>query len=197
MKKFRVTASAVKRVRVRGFLIAINLEYGTRFLTAEAVTLNFRKFCLTNILIVTKLITVMAANSQFAVAIHVLTILAKGGDERVKSDYIAGSVNTNPVVIRRLLSNLQEANLVVSHVGAAGGTTLTKQPKDIRLSEVYKALPCGEVFALHPKEPNQDCPIGKNMAAFLCGLQKEIDKSIEEKLRQYTLRDVIEHIEEA
>lgn len=152
---------------------------------------------LTKLSIVTKLITVMAANSQFAVAIHVLTILAKSGDERVKSDYIAGSVNTNPVVIRRLLSNLQEAGLVVSQVGASGGTSLTKQPKDIDLSEVYKALPCGEVFALHPKEPNQDCPVGKNMAAFLCGLQKEIDKSIEEKLRQYTLRDVIENIEEA
>lgn len=139
----------------------------------------------------------MAANSQFAVAIHVLTILAKAGDERVKSDYVAGSVNTNPVVIRRLLSNLQEAGLVVSHVGASGGTTLAKPAKDIRLSEVYKALPCGEVFALHAKEPNQDCPIGRNMAAFLCGLQKEIDKSIDEKLHQYTLRDVIEHIEEA
>ena len=138
----------------------------------------------------------MAANSQFAIAIHVLTILAKSGDERVKSDYIAGSVNTNPVVIRRLLSNLQEARLVVSQVGAAGGTSLAKHPKDIRLSEIYKSLPCGEVFALHPKEPNQDCPVGKNMAAFLCGLQKEIDKSIEDKLNQYTLRDVIERIEE-
>lgn len=139
----------------------------------------------------------MAANSQFAVAIHVLTILAKGGDERVKSDYIAGSVNTNPVVIRRLLSNLQEAGMVESHVGANGGTSLAKQPKDIRLSEVYKALPCGEVFALHPKEPNQDCPVGRNMAAFLCGLQKEIDRSIDEKLHQYTLRDVIEHLDAA
>ena len=139
----------------------------------------------------------MAANSQFAIAIHVLTILAKAGEERVKSDYVAGSVNTNPVVIRRLLSNLQEAGLVQSQVGAAGGTTLARQPKDIRLSEVYKALPCGEVFALHSKEPNQDCPVGKNMAAFLCGLQKEIDKSIEDKLHQYSLRDVLEHIDEA
>ena len=138
----------------------------------------------------------MAANSQFAVAIHVLTILARAGDERVKSDFIAGSVNTNPVVIRRLLSSLQEAELVISQVGAAGGTTLAKPPKDIRLSDIYKSLPCGEVFALHPREPNQDCPVGRNMAAFLCNLQKEIDKSIEEKLRQYTLRDVLENIEE-
>lgn len=139
----------------------------------------------------------MAANSQFSIAVHVLTILARSGDERVKSDYLAGSVNTNPVVIRRLLSNLQEAGLVVSQVGAAGGTSLAKMPKDIRLSEVFRALPCGEVFALHPNTPNKDCPVGRNIEAVLCNLQKEIDRSIEEKLRQYTLRDVIEKVEES
>jgi Rrf2 family protein len=139
----------------------------------------------------------MAANSQFSIAIHVLTILARSGDGRVKSDYIANSVNTNPVVIRRLLSNLQEARLVVSQVGACGGTALAKMPKDIRLSEVYKALSCGEVFALHPNKPNEDCPVGRNIEAVLCGLQKEIDRTIEDKLHQYTLRDVIEKIEES
>ena len=137
----------------------------------------------------------MAANSQFAVAIHVLSILAKAGDERVKSDYIAGSVNTNPVVIRRLLSNLQEAGLVQSQVGAAGGTTLARQPKDIRLSEIYKALPCGEVFALHPKEPNQDCPVGRGIETVLCNLQKQIDRSIGDKLAEYTLRDITQMVE--
>lgn len=139
----------------------------------------------------------MAANSQFAIAVHVLTILAKSSEERVKSECLAESVNTNPVVIRRLLGNLQEAGLVISQVGACGGTALAKRPKDIRLSDIYKSLPCGEVFALHPKEPNQNCPIGKKMGWFLCELQKEIDKSIEDKLRQYTLRDVIEQIEES
>ena len=138
----------------------------------------------------------MAANSQFSVAIHVLTIIARSGDDRVKSDYIAKSVNTNPVVIRRLLSNLQEAGLVASHVGASGGTALAKLPKDIRLSEVYKSLSCGEVFALHPNKPNEDCPVGRNIEAVLCRLQKEIDKTIEEKMNQYTLRDIIEKIEE-
>lgn len=140
----------------------------------------------------------MAANSQFSIAVHVLTIIARsGGDERVKSDYIAQSVNTNPVVIRRLLSNLQEAGLVVSQVGAAGGTSLAKLAKDIRLSEIYKAMSCGEVFALHTSKPSEDCPVGKNIEAVLCRLQKEIDKSVEEKLHQFTLRDVIEQIEEA
>lgn len=138
----------------------------------------------------------MAANSQFSTAVHILTIIAKSGDERVKSGFIARSVNTNPVVIRRLLSNLQEAGLVSSQVGATGGTSLAKSPKDIRLSEIYKTVSCGEVFALHPNKPNENCPVGRNIAAILCRLQKEIDKSVEEKLHQYTLRDVIEQIEE-
>ena len=139
----------------------------------------------------------MAANSQFSIAVHVLTIIAKSSDGRVKSDYLAQSVNTNPVVIRRLLSNLQEVGLVESQVGAAGGTSLAKHPKDIRLSDIYNALSCGEVFALHPNKPDENCPVGKNIEAILCVLQKEIDKSVEEKLRQYSLRDVIEKIEEA
>ena len=115
----------------------------------------------------------MAATSQFSIAVHILTIIAKSGAERVKSACIARSVNTNPVVIRRLLSNLRESGLVI-----------------------YKAVSCGEVFALHTNKPDENCPIGKNIEAVLCGLQKEIDKSIEDKLNQYTLRDIIEKIED-
>ncbi len=138
----------------------------------------------------------MASNSRFSIAVHVLTMLAqKGCDGRVKSDYIARSVNTNPVVIRRLFCSLQEASLVVSQVGASGGTCLTRQPENILLSEIYQAVSHGDIFSPHPKTPNQDCPVGKNIEAILCGLQKEIDKSIEEKLAQYTLKDIIGMIE--
>jgi Rrf2 family protein len=140
----------------------------------------------------------MATNSRFSIAVHVLTMLASNkGDERLKSDCIAESVNTNPVVIRRLLCSLQEANLVASQVGASGGTTLARAPKKIKLSEIYDAVASGDVFSLHPKRPNQECPVGKNIEAVLCGLQKEIDRSIERKLAQYTLQDIIEKVESA
>ena len=138
----------------------------------------------------------MAANSQFSMAVHVLSMLAKSKDENLKSDYIAKSVNTNPVVIRRLLSDLNQAKLVVSQTGANGGTRLSRCPNDINLSEVYGAVNCGQVFSLHAREPNKDCPIGKNIEAVLCCLQKEIDKGIEEKLSHYTLRDILEMVAE-
>lgn len=145
---------------------------------------------------VTTLVTVMAANSQFAMAVHILGMLAKSVDDNVKSECIAGSVNTNPVVIRRLLGQLNQANLVVSQTGSTGGTRLARSPDDITLDEIYKAVSCGEVFALHGKSPNQDCPIGKNIEAVLCNLQKVIDKTVGEKLSQYTLASVIEMVEQ-
>jgi Rrf2 family protein len=139
----------------------------------------------------------MAANSQFSMAVHILMMLAKSREENVKSEYIAASVNTNPVVIRRLLGQLNQADLVVSQTGANGGTRLARCPNEINLSEVYNAVSCGEVFALHGKAPNQDCPVGKNIEAVLCNLQKEIDRSIGEKLSQFTLQSVFEKVETA
>jgi Rrf2 family protein len=142
------------------------------------------------------IVTVMAANSQFSMAVHVLTVLASHKDEKIKSEKIACSVNTNPVVIRRLLGQLGQANLVESQTGAAGGTRLARCPKEITLAEVYKAVSCGEVFALHGRSPDQSCPVGRNIEAVLCNLQKEIDRSVGEKLSQYTLQSVLEVIEQ-
>ena len=139
----------------------------------------------------------MAANSQFSIALHVLTLLARAGTENVKSECIAGSVNTNAVVIRRLLSQLGQAKLVTSQTGAFGGTRLVKMPEEINLVDVYRAVNCGEVFALRGRSPNQDCPVGKNIEAVLCNLQKEIDKSVDTTLARYTLADVLERVEHA
>ena len=138
----------------------------------------------------------MAANSQFSLAVHVLSMLAGSKDENLKSDYLACSVNTNAVVIRRLLGQLNQAKLVTSQTGANGGSRLLRSPNEISLAEIYKAISCGEVFALRAKSPSKDCPIGKNIEAVLGCLQREIDKGIEEKLSRYTLQNVFEMVEQ-
>ncbi len=138
----------------------------------------------------------MATNSQFSMAVHILTLVATEAPERVKSECIAGSVNTNAVVIRRILSQLSRAGLVASQTGSLGGTSLAKPPREVSLCDIYNAVSCAGVFALHAKSPNQDCPVGRNIEAVLCNLQKEIDKSVGEKLGQYTLADVIEMVNE-
>jgi Rrf2 family protein len=138
----------------------------------------------------------MAANSQFSIAVHVLAMLAKSDCERVKSDRLAQSVNTNPVVIRRLLCSLHEANLVVSQTGACGGTCLTRDPEDISLLEVFRAVSRLEVFSLHPNTPNQGCYVGRNIQRVLGGLHDEIDRAVEESLARYTLNDVLASVDD-
>ncbi len=137
----------------------------------------------------------MATSSQFSIAVHVLVMLAKSVGENVKSEYIAESVNTNAVVIRRLLCDLKQANLVISQKGAAGGTILAKNADDINLNDIYQAVSTGEVFSLHRQKPNQDCPVGKNIEAVLCHLQKSIDSAVEEKLKRYSLADILKSVE--
>jgi len=134
----------------------------------------------------------MAANSQFALAVHILTLLAEREGVRVRSGDIAKSVNTNPVVIRRVIGGLHGAGLVISHVGAGGGNELARCPKKIKLSEIYRAVSPGEAFLVPERKPNKKCPVGRNMAAILCGLQKEVDKSIEKQLGKHTLQEVMQ-----
>lgn len=137
----------------------------------------------------------MAANSQFANAVHILTVLAKAGEgNNVKSDYIAASVKTNPVVIRRILGDLSQAKLVVSQTGANGGTRLAKCPSLINLADVHKAISCGKTFALR-RETNDDCSIGKNIQCVLEKLQGEISDVVEAKLAQFSLQSVLEAVE--
>ena len=133
----------------------------------------------------------MPANSQFAIAVHILTLLAEREGLRVRSGDIAKSVNTNPVVIRRIISGLHHAGLVVSHVGASGGNELARCPNKIRLSEIYRAVAPGETFLVPEKKANRKCPIGRNMAAILCGLQKEVDASVERQLGTHTLQEIM------
>jgi Rrf2 family protein len=136
------------------------------------------------------------ASSRFSIAIHTLGLLATAGDKPLKSEAVACLVKTNPVVIRRLLSELARANLVVSQAGAAGGTRLGREPKDILMVDVYRAVADGAVFALHRKSPNQHCEIGRSIEVVLLQIQNKLDKAIEESLGKITLAEVLRMIEE-
>ena len=79
-------------------------------------------------------------NTRFATAIHILTLLSHQKDEWLRSEWIAGSINVNPVVVRRELSVLNEAGLVISRKGKVGGVTLAKSSEEITLDLVYLAV---------------------------------------------------------
>ncbi len=136
------------------------------------------------------------ASSRFSIAIHTLALLAREEEKPLKSEFIACLVKTNPVVIRRILSDLASANLVVSQAGAAGGTRLALKPNEIKLSEIYRAVADGQVFALHRKTPDSHCDIGRSIQAVLSSIQENLDAAIEESLGKISLAKVLQMIEQ-
>jgi Rrf2 family protein len=109
----------------------------------------------------------MAANSQFAVALHTMAVLAYLGEDYVKSDQIAWSVNTNSVVIRRILQKLSRAKLIETAPGKAGGARLSRPPNAITLREVYQAMEGTGIFAVHRNPENRACNVSSNIKSRL------------------------------
>ncbi|HEX6719480.1 MAG TPA: Rrf2 family transcriptional regulator [Pyrinomonadaceae bacterium] len=136
----------------------------------------------------------MSTNSRFAVAVHVLSLMAWSGEEPLKSEQVAESVNTNPVVIRRILKELAEAGLVVSQTGSLGGSRLANDPSKTTLLDVYQALECGGVFSLHRAPPSRDCPVGVNIETVLGDVLLEVDSAVERVLENITINDVVRRL---
>ena len=91
-------------------------------------------------------------------AVHVLAVLAYREGDPVTSARLAASVNTNPVIIRRLLLSLQKARLVETRKGAGAGSRLSRSPGRINLGEVYRAVEDVEPFATPARKANTACP---------------------------------------
>ena len=133
----------------------------------------------------------MNTNSRFAVAIHILTMLAYRHPEAITSAYMAGSVTTNPVVLRRLLGDLRRVGLVESRPGNGGGWRLCRQPEQITLLDCYLAVKENRLFGLPLQKPNPACSVGKTITHALCGLFQEAELALEERLAQTNLAQVL------
>jgi Rrf2 family protein len=129
-------------------------------------------------------------------AVHVLAVLAYKDGDRVTSELLARSVNTNPVVIRRLLLVLQKARLVETRKGAGFGSRLSRSAARIDLWQVFRAAEQDEAFCLPRKKPNQACPVGHCIQASLERVFRSALDALEQDLAKTTLADVLKMVQE-
>jgi Iron-dependent Transcriptional regulator len=110
----------------------------------------------------------MLSSSRFVVAVHVLCILARSaGKGPVCSHHIAESVSTNPVVIRRLMSELE--------------------------ADIYAAVEDTAFFKLHRMDPQSECPIAKQMSTILLPRLRDAEMALSHSLSS----TLLSHISEA
>jgi Rrf2 family protein len=127
-------------------------------------------------------------------AVHVLAVLAYKEGDRLTSAFLASSVNTNPVIIRRLLLALQRARLVETCKGAGAGSRLSRSPGRINLAQVYRAVESAEPFATPSRKPNAGCPVGNCIRKTLDGVFASAEEALERDLEKTTLADVIDEV---
>lgn len=133
----------------------------------------------------------MLSSSRFIVAVHALSVLARhSGQGPVCSSAVAASVHTNPVVIRRLMSELERAKLVKSVAGRSGGFELARDAGVITLADVYRAVEDDVVFRMHKIDPQSACPVAAQLGKILGGPLRAAEGALANSLSGTTLKDV-------
>ncbi|MCI2955675.1 Rrf2 family transcriptional regulator [Staphylococcus caprae] len=137
----------------------------------------------------------MKISSRFTVAVHILSLVHIERNQTLTSAYIAGSVNTNSVVIRRLISKLKQAGFLETHQGS-GGIQLLKPLIDITLLDVYRAVEVveeGELFQMH-EDTNINCVVGANIQSVLEIVLLRAQDAMEAVLANVTMDDIVSGI---
>lgn len=133
----------------------------------------------------------MQISSRFTMAIHMFACIDTFSDQKMTSDFMAASIGTNPVIIRKLLQQLKAAGLIEVLRGT-GGVKITRPLSKITFLDVYKAVECAQdekLFHFH-ENPNPNCPVGQNIHNVLDDRLLQIQKAMEDKLAEMTLADV-------
>ncbi|HBA69420.1 MAG TPA: transcriptional regulator [Lachnospiraceae bacterium] len=139
----------------------------------------------------------MQISSRFTIAIHIFSCMETFGKEyKITSDFLASSINVNPVIIRKILSQLKNAGLIEVARGT-GGTTAARPIDQITFYDVYLAVDLleeGELFHFHDN-PNPNCPVGRNIHAVLDDKLEHIQEAMENEMKRYTIADVAKDIQ--
>ena len=134
----------------------------------------------------------MQISSRFTLAIHIFACIDTfGGEYKVTSDFLAGSTNVNPVIIRKILGQLKNAGLIAVARGT-GGTTVARPLNEITFLDVYHAVECvenGDLFHFH-ENPNTECPVGRNIHRILDDKLLRVQDAMEKELASITLEDL-------
>lgn len=131
----------------------------------------------------------MSISSRFAVGIHILALIEINEDGISTSEFLAGSVNTNPAFIRKIMGMLKKAGLVSVRPGIAGAE-LAKDLTEITLLDVYRAVNVvqnKELFSIH-ENPNPQCPVGRNIQSTIGPIFEIAQSALEKALGISQLR---------
>ncbi len=161
-----------------------------KVILAKEIEKKLTLFQVVTILITTVVILMKQLSTRFSMAVHTLSLIEMCPLE-CTGDFIAASVNTNPVVIRRIMGMLKKAGLIEVRAGI-GGAYLLKSADDITLLDIYRAVEVTEenrLFGIHDHS-SIACPVGRNIEQVLQQELQEAQQAMEQRLASTTLQQL-------
>jgi Rrf2 family protein len=134
-------------------------------------------------------------DTRYAISIHILTILAGMPYEWVSSDFIAGSININPVLVRKEIAILKKAGFIESKEGKGGGSRLAMKPRDISFDKIYACVYDCCSFKMYNNQPNPKCPIGNQIESKLVDIYIDAENAFIEELKKTTIESFLKDFE--
>lgn len=135
-------------------------------------------------------------NAKFATALHILALLDYSKGERLSSEYIAGSINLNPALVRKEISNLKKLGFIASKEGNGGGFSLERPSSKILLSEIYQAVQSAPLLG-RKNSPNPACTVGRQINKHLDELYADAERSLTARLEKQTLEEFTRNFDPA
>jgi Rrf2 family protein len=137
----------------------------------------------------------VAVNTQFSIAVHIMAGLGHRHGRCTTSAQLAASVNTSPSFVRRTLARLSGAGLVETATGKGGACRLARDPQEISLLEIYRAVDAPKAFAIHGYAPETQCAVSCNIKSSLQKVLAKTQRSMEASLKEIRLSDVVRDLD--
>ncbi len=131
---------------------------------------------------------------QFAVAAHIMAALGYFPGEEISSTILTDSVNADPTFVRKSLSKLSKAGLVVTKRGKSGASMLSRSPRQITLLDIYRASAAPPAFAIHSYPVEKRCPVSCHLKECMSELLSQAQNSFESSLAKITLANLVGQI---
>jgi len=133
-------------------------------------------------------------NTKFATALHILSLLDYSKGEKLSSEYIAGSINLNPALVRKEISHLKKLGFISSKEGNGGGYSLARPSDNIFLSDIYQAVRQAPLLG-RKNSPNPACTVGRQINTHLDKLYADAELSLTDRLGAQTLEKFTRNFE--
>jgi Rrf2 family protein len=132
-----------------------------------------------------------STNVQFTVAAHIMATLGYHYGKEVTSATLADSVNADPSFVRRVLSKLSKAKLVVTTKGRTGACSLARPPAEITLLDIYRASEAPPTFSIHSYPEQPKCPMSMTIKRTMASVLEGVQAGVEQHLAGQTLSELI------